>query len=393
MSRCILIIFSCSLVGMSGCAKHSWKNYETSILTNNGGIVESDINYLRVQIFASINGHPPERFLFDTGASVNSITPEAAKRLGLVAESETVVIDAGNNILTIPTVTIDRVEFGPVQQTGVQFTINEHIGSRFQRDLAGTIGYNGLQGFTVDLDLRNQKLSITNERLNPDLPHVRKTISYKHEMVYAPVEVLSESDWITVWCLLDTGGSGLLWFNQEYSQSLTFIEQSRYQDSAIGAHQLPWDLYAAPVVGPVRLGESIMDGVSAIVNQKSNNIGMSALRDFHIRIDGPSKLVSFERPDHAKHVVWLESLGLFPLNRDPAGWRPSFVIPGGVADSLGMTYNDVVLSIDGREPGGHLEWSEFWPIDIDATSVTLRVLRDGEEIDVVLPLGDSEEVE
>ena len=69
------------------------------------------------------------------------------------------------------------------------------------------------------------------------------------------------------------------------------------------------------------------------------------------------------------------------------GARVMQLVPGAPADKAGVKAGDIVLSLSGKVVTGSADLRNRVAAERPGTKVTLRVLRDGKELDVVVPLG------
>lgn len=69
------------------------------------------------------------------------------------------------------------------------------------------------------------------------------------------------------------------------------------------------------------------------------------------------------------------------------GARVMQLVPGAPADKAGVKAGDIVLSLGGKTVTGSADLRNRVAAERPGTKVTLRILRDGKELDVVVPLG------
>jgi serine protease Do len=69
------------------------------------------------------------------------------------------------------------------------------------------------------------------------------------------------------------------------------------------------------------------------------------------------------------------------------GARVMQAVPGAPADKAGVKTGDIVLSLAGKPVTGSADLRNRVAAERPGTKVTLRVLRDGKELDIVVPLG------
>ncbi len=369
-----------------------WPRPNVELLEGSDGIVESRFVHGMAIIRASINGHEPGWFLFDTGANMDMLTVEAAEKFGLETDRSAHVSGSSGQKKKIKMTIVDRVEFGPVTKRNMIYIIvdmpsfNEFLGE----DIDGIIGARGLEWFTIDLDFPNRKVAITNERLDPDDPSVIEFTRRRNRLVYVPLDVLGagvKGRSREFSAMLDSGAYDGLSLDTQTAKRVSRYENANGRKPSIGVHGIQEYHPMAELVGGLVLGNTTIDGALAGVDQSKNKIGVGIMRNFRVRIDGASGLVSFERSDGAKRLYGTETFGISKLWRFD-GYRIHQIREGSVADLMGLSAFDQVVAIDGKAPTVLVDHTSFWTVAADATTVTVRVVReaDDSEVDVVLPL-------
>lgn len=112
-----------------------------------------------VWLRASVNGAPPEDFLFDTGATVTVLDSTYAAKLGLKGEGYMQAQGAGAagsaSFATLDSFTVHGPDGAGVALTGVKVAIMSVAPTfrpYFWRDMAGVLGYDFISRFVVTLD-------------------------------------------------------------------------------------------------------------------------------------------------------------------------------------------------------------------------------------------------
>ena len=381
---------------LGGCtATRHWDGPEVEALIDGGGVVESGMFKQMPYIMASVNGSEPMKFLFDTGASFNVFTPDAAKELGIKRDGYAHVRGASGETKPIIAATIDRVEFGPVSMREMIFLIHDlqEVSPYFSDDIAGFIGYRGLEAYTIDIDYPNRRLAITNERLDPHDPDTTVFYRGSYGLQWVPISFVdpdSPEHTRVVWCMLDTGNIGRFDLVHDAAEPLLDFAQASDGHKSFGIHGIEEFRKMAPLRAGMMIGQTKLEGINALVNDVENRLSSDLLRNFRIRIDGKSQLVSFTRADNARRLVSTRRMGITNL-WILDGYRVDQVAKGSAAYRMGIRAYDKVLLIDGREPTAMHDKAPYWAVEPDATTITIRIERGAEKdwVDVVLPLDGS----
>jgi hypothetical protein len=124
-----------------------------------------DYRARHVWLKASVNGGPPEDFLFDTGASVTVLDSAWAAEKGLVTEGRMQAAGAGAaggaSFATLGSLRIASASGDGVEIEGVKVAVldvNPGFAPLFWRRMAGVIGYDVISRFVVTLDFDDSLL-------------------------------------------------------------------------------------------------------------------------------------------------------------------------------------------------------------------------------------------
>ncbi len=158
----------------------------------------------RVMAPVMINGQGPFRFIVDTGANQSVITARVATALGLTWGDRSVKLTGVTGSLMVPTVPIDRLATGELQQQGLEIPV---IGSV----MGGGDGILGMQGFAgkrITVDFANDRIQIATsrgQRVNGSLVRVPVKIRFD-KLLLATGRV----DGVKVKAVIDTGAQRTL---------------------------------------------------------------------------------------------------------------------------------------------------------------------------------------
>lgn len=90
---------------------------------------------------ASINGHEAP-FLVDSGASITTLSREAAEQAGIETGIRVAMVQTANGPVDMKLARADRLDVGPITRTDVGFAVNDHddanvLGMNFLSSLSG----------------------------------------------------------------------------------------------------------------------------------------------------------------------------------------------------------------------------------------------------------------
>lgn len=114
-------------------------------------------SHLTVEVM--INGKGPYHFVVDTGAERTVIADTVASALGLI-HSNTVTINGISNRITVPTVQVSSLSFGPFVRTDLSLPI---LPRRFLY-ADGYLGLDAINGTRVTFDFQNRAVHIEQPR-------------------------------------------------------------------------------------------------------------------------------------------------------------------------------------------------------------------------------------
>lgn len=387
-------------IGLSGCTiTRNWDGPQVELVDDGGGAIESGMYRDMPYIMASIDGREPMKFLFDTGANLNVLFTKTAKQLETKSIGKIGVNGASGLTKTLPIAFIDELTFGPIKMNDMAFLVHD-LSERLSfmstnTDIAGIIGIRGLEEFTIDIDYPNKQVAITQERLDLDDPSTSVMYRRPGGLLMVPVQFIdpeiSEYHRV-VWCLLDTGNTNK--FDLHTDIAAVLIDQDKITSGhrTMGIHGIDQLVDIGPIRTDMRIGDVRFEGMNASVSDVESRLDSSTLRNFHLKIDMKSELVSFSRPDSAHRLVSASRMGITNLWLHD-GYRIDQSIIDSPAHLLGIRAYDEVLLINGVEPELMHVKTPYWGVSPDANSVTLRIRRSSDDgwVDVVLPIDGSVE--
>jgi len=308
-----------------------------------------------VEFDAMLNGEGPFRFLFDSGASLNMLTPGVAQQLGLHPEGP-VILATGAGSGSIPTqmARVAQVRIGDLVLHDQAFVIlpmpwGDHPGP------VGAVGYEMMKRLLVTVDYENKRL-IFNAPLS---------LSYSNRGVVVPIEPTLPSIQVRASVNgasgdfgIDTGDEASLTVEQRFVSQHNLVKQLSpryhgYSGSGIGGAE-PEAYYGR--VETLRIGEAEVNHVIAFLcdgqamsPENAGNIGTQILRQFNITFDVPHGVLYFEKNSNWGKPEVYNRAGIV-IDSIQQDQKVMTVLPGSPAEIAGVAVGDIIIKIDGRAP-------------------------------------------
>jgi hypothetical protein len=253
-----------------------------------------------IVVNADINGKGPFRFLLDTCASHNVMTPELAQSLGLKVEGGGIVDAGGQAKVNAGLVRVTEVQLGGFTLARQSFFVTPFPSSYpFQ----GFLGAEVFRRFIVQIDFRRSLLTLT----------VPGAFRYQGAGVVLPLkfheglipQVKAEADGYPGWFKLDTGYNGSLALFRRFIDEHDLLTKYGPKQSVAGARTLTGEVSNIPAtsIREFKLGDLKLGGIltSFFLEKEGSNsifagaVGIGVLKQFDVIIDYHKKRVIFER--------------------------------------------------------------------------------------------------
>lgn len=305
-----------------------------------------------VIVEATVDGHGPLRFILDTGANFSAITRADAASVGIDADRSAYITDIIGDRREYPFGLAGEVVAGPVTLRRVPFIVTDNLAELMApMGVVGILGYPGFDGFTLDLDYPAGVARVADGRITPDEPGAVPLRRVGHETPEIRIELLDErgdpAD--ARWFAVDSGGAAPLhlpdsmrdWAHHDLGVAI---------GGGTGLSGVRRTNKVAPLLGPVRVGPTVIEHAVAETDNHHTLIGHELLRLFRVRLDPRSGLAALTPPDPNRTRVAAPRYAGIGINL-------GFVHEGAItlasirADSpaarAGLLPNDRVLAIDG----------------------------------------------
>lgn len=321
------------------------------------------------------NKSGPWRFLVDTGSSVTLVSPEFAAhagRRGATPEAAGVSVrSAGGEVITLPAVTLRRLDLGDVRFESVPAVVydfdalSDHFGERID----GVLGFPLFRETVLTLDYPQSTLHLTPAGSSGGLmPGARLRFDPANRVPLVPLEVAGQA----VNALVDTGSDGGLQLNPA-GLALRFV-QPPVAGAKVATLTGDRQQRLGRIEDHARLGTHILSQPIIDVNDSLSSLGGGVLRHFVATFDqSRGELTLFRDPGTSLATPAVRSGGL-SFRRTPAYWRVSHVIADSPAARAGIQEGDLVIRIEG-EPVANWTLRRYDAVIARASALQLTFLH------------------
>jgi hypothetical protein len=347
-----------------------------------------------VEFDAMLNGQGPFRFIFDSGASGNALSPAVAKQLGLRMEGPVIqATGAGSGSIPTQAANVAQVRIGELVLHDQAFDVMPMPwGDR--PGPVGEVSYEIMKRLVVTVDYEHDQL-IFNAPLS--FTYSGNGVRIPIEPKPSQIEVRASIDGASGVFLIDTGDEASLTVEQRFVSQHNLVKQMSpryhgYTGSGVGGAE-PTSYYGR--VEALRIGEvevnhviaSLCDG-QAISGDNAGNIGTRILRQFNITFDVPHGALYFEKNSNWGKPDVFNRAGIV-VDSIQQDQRVMNVLPGSPAEIAGVVIGDIVMEIDGRAPNDNpLQKDDPAFLQPVGTVVHLTIQREGKIRKIDVTLGD-----
>lgn len=322
-----------------------------------------------VWLRASLNGGPPEDFLFDTGASVTVLDSGYAARVGLKTEGRMQAAGAGasggasfTNLASLRVAddgrdgtvgTGDGIELEDLKVAVL--SVNPQFAPYFWREMAGILGYDVISRFVVEIDYDRHVLRLTDPK------------AFHYEGREAPIPMVLNGVIPAVHATLDDGIDGL--FRLDVGSSSTvdlhgpFVRRhglegrmSRWIEVTGagfgGTFSSKLGRLSKLAIGPYSWREPMVmlsgtkEGAFAS-EDFAGNMGNRILERFKVTLDYDGRRIWLEPGAKYRVRDQFSRSGLLLVKRN-ARIEALSVLPGSPAAKAGLKDGDIVEALDER---------------------------------------------
>lgn len=264
----------------------------------------ADQSHLCVRVM--LNGRGPFRFVFDSGAAMNVITPEAAAKLGLKEQGKLLVQGTSNSTSPGSLTTVARTALDGLTQDDQTFAVVP-IG---YPGVDGLLGFQWLRQAVTRIDWAARKLTFYDPATYAYRgPAQQRRLDFHGNVPRVEARVDGHAGWFN----LDTGDFAGVTVNPAFARATGLDvayptgEESHYGGVGGGAHALLTtakllEFGDAALAGPqLQLSRQTRDLLSA--PGLDGNLGYGVLHRFNIVLDYPGSRIYFEPNAATKPVA------------------------------------------------------------------------------------------
>ena len=361
-----------------------------------------DYKARHVWLKASINGGPPEDFLFDTGASVTVIDSTFAATHGLATTGRMQAAGAGASgsasFATLGTLTVSGAGGAGVALDAVKvavMSVNPMFARFFWGDMAGVLGYDFISRFVVTIDYDAHTLVLADPKTFAYAGH-GTAVPMKLNGVVPSVELTVDGrdrgDF-----RLDVGSSSTVDIHGPFGRTHGIERRLRQTREVTGAgfggqfvsvlgrlRRMAVGPYAwsDPMVSVARATEGAFAS-----EDFAGNIGNRLLERFRVTLDYGHRTLWLEPGRHFRDRDAFTRTGLL------LGWSPDriealSVLPNSPAAKAGLREGDHVTAIDGKPVSAWTlqELDALFDAGPDGRKVAITVNRDGHDATLTMVL-------
>ncbi len=364
--------------------------------------ITSNIPFVQV----SINGTGPYWFVLDTGSAQASLLDyDIAGSLGLELQNETEThIGAGEGaavkIAFVNGIDLDIHGLKLVNQSALAIEL-KHVSEYEGRSLDGTLGFNFLSLYVVEIDYANNKIRLYDPA----------SYAYHGNGHTIPFEFISQlpaigvvismpgMDPINTKFIVDTGTRMAFLFNTPFVKDHGFLDADTNfllgtVGGGVGGEAKGYvGRIDSMQVGPFLVNEPVVvmsadtSGVTAM-DLFDGIVGGELLRRTRTTLDYSRKQIILEPYAASPQPYEYDMSGMFIIAKGPDYdiFTIQSVIDGSPADDAGLQVGDVIVAVDGNPAGNYSLEQVKDMLKIDGKEINLQILRENDKFDVKLKL-------
>jgi hypothetical protein len=337
---------------------------------------------------ATVNGKGPFKAGFDTGAGVNILSANLARKLGLTLDAQGKELGTSSPAnVQARTAHIDSLQIGDLLVRDQTFYVIDFPGG--VDDSGILVGYELLRRFAVRIDFEKQRLTFYDgPRFHYSGPGTAVPLRIQDNALLVLTSIGDASGWFE----LDSG-------NDSGTMMFTNFTVKNNMVQALGAHFLAYNGrgFAGPSpqaylarVNTMRIGDvrvpSVIVRFSTDPSDKrtlDGNIGQDILSHFTEVFDCMHGQVYFETTKESSEPEVFNRAGLI-FDSFGHGLEVMTVLPGSPGDQAGIETGDVITLIDGTTPSDEMNQPAF--LQQPGTHVKLTVQHGTETRELTVTL-------
>ena len=318
-----------------------------------------------ITVDATVDGQGPFRFVIDSGAETNFLSPQAARALALTPSGKRTIQGAGERKVFGAHTRIHDIRIGSLTMRKLDFYV---VSMPFQRTdraggipIAGFLGFYALRQWTWAIDFEHRTLQITR---GASFVYRGKGVAVPFRLSDHGIPVITGAiDGWPATFKVDTGDGGSLTLYASFAQIRHFLQRHPSEVKVITGQGVGG--YVRSVVtratsltiGPFDLPNpftevSLQKAGACSDSRFAGTIGSAALSRFAIILDYAHHRIYFQKNDrYYRRDVFNRAGVVIDRLLPKAGLHVVDVIKGSPADRAGMAPGDMIETIDGRAAG------------------------------------------
>jgi len=315
-----------------------------------------------VWLKASVNGGPPQDFLYDTGASITVIDSAYAAEIGLDLEGRLQAAGAGASggasFAAIDAVRIEGPDGDGIElrdRNVAVLNINPHLAPFMWRDCAGIIGYDVISSFVNEIDFDGGTVTF----------HDPKTFAYAGEGASVPFRLAGTVPVIPITLdgtlegevRLDVGSSATVDLHSPFVKQHDLLARPGKKVEVTsggfgGTFSSTLVRMKTLKVGPYVWNDPIVSLSGATTGALASedyagNAGNHVMERFKCTFDYERRVVHLEPGRRFTEPFRFDRAGV-RFRRDGDALAVAEIIPGSPAEKAGLVTGDPLVSLDGR---------------------------------------------
>lgn len=352
----------------------------------------------RVVVPVWINDAGPFEMILDTGATISSVSPEAARAAGLVTRDSARVTDAHgvrrrDGIARADSVSLGGPGIDGLRLGGVPMGVRA-LPARLTEgtDIVGILGFHAFLDHTLEIDYPARTVRVREDRIG-----VGEGVAMRLSRGDTPIVTVRTVDErgvvrATVPMLIDTGSDAVVSLGDQWWARLVERERAIEVGATLSGSGAIRAVSGAPFRHDLDLGGVVLERPTAIEapgDPTHAAIDGRSLESLRVVIDARSRRALFQHAGGSERVrppTWRVHGYRSEVLREGervAGMRVADVFAGSPAEAGGLRVGDVVVAVDGFELAEHPERVPVPSPDApDARTITIE--RGGERLDLRL---------
>lgn len=335
---------------------------------------------------AKVNGKGPYPVMFDT-ASVNLISAEFAKQLGLRLDGNPQKFGTPTEPIDAQTAHVDTLQIGDLLVRDQTFYVISIPGGAGDSPLVA-VGYELMRRLVVKVDYEHEQLTFYD---GPTFHYSGNGTRVPLLMEGVVFEAAGSVDDLGATFVLDTGNEVGFELEPAFVSQYNLVQRlgAQYHGYSGRSYGGPMgDAYYVRVKS-LHLGDAEVHNVVAILHtgeedrDVAGNIGRTILRQFNVTFDAMRGVFYLEKNANWGKPDIFNRAGIVVDPTDD-GQKVMTVLPGSPAESAGIAAGDLITRIDGRAPDDDINDHAF--LQPEGTRVALTVKRGDSVRDVELTL-------